>query len=198
MLKRTVDSISKANRSIQRRKTNWKFLWNSWELTTVAGTSIYAGPTGLGSFDETSFWKGVGTTDAQKVTFIKYKDFREVHRQAYITSDEVQFITLQPDGRVKLLPTPVSSGEIITGEYWRKPVDLTSDAQISLIPEQFHDIIIARAKVYMAEMKSNNGWYQAGMVEFDDIYAQLKAHSLPGYEDDNKSESSISRVIEVI
>ena len=199
MLKRVVDSISKANRKIQRRKTNWKFLWSEWELTLTTD-SEYSPPDGLGSFDETSFWIDVGTDDVRMIQYVDYKEYRDVYRTMLTDTDEIEIVTIKPNGRHGVSPSPNtdSVGKIITCDYWRSPVELTANNQISQIPPQFHDAIIAQAKMYFADIQHDTGWYNSSFAEHEMIYAELKAHSLPGKEDDRKSESSINRVIEVM
>ena len=199
MLKRYIDWIAKANRKIQGRKANWKFLWNTWELTFVTGISEYSPPDGLGSFDEDSFWVGAGTADAYKLDFVEYKYWRDVLRNEFIDSGEPSYLTIKPNGKVALLPTPDSdsNGLIVTADYWRAPVELSDNNQVSLIPPMFHDLIISLAKMYHAEYRHDSGVYAAASVEHETMYRDLKAHSLPGKEEDNRSESVFQKVIVV-
>ena len=199
-LKRIVDYIVKANRKIQRRKANWKFLWAEWEYTIVVDTSEFSPPDGIGSFDQTSFWVDVGTDDARKLNWIDHKEWREVYQNEYTESDESSFVTIKPNGRLAILPIPDSdtAGSVVTCDYWRAPVDLSGDTYISLIPEQFHDAIVSLAKMYFAEKKHDTGLYNSAFIEHESIYSELKAYSLPGQEEERKSEASISRAIEVI
>lgn len=199
MLKRYVDWIVKADQKIQSRKINWKFLWNEWELTLVENISEYSPPDGLKMFDEKSFWKGAGTSDAVKVNFIKHKLWRDSYRHSFIDADEVLNLTLLPNGKIKTIPAPDSTeaGSVITADYWRSPVKLVSNGQYSVIPEEFHDLIISQAKVYHAEYRHDSGAFNAASIEHETRYRDLKAHSLPGNEDENKSESSSMMMIEV-
>ena len=198
-LLRLVEYIKKANRKIQLRKGNWNFLWGQWDLTTVASTSTYSGPDSLGSFDESSFWYQSGSSDAQKMGFIEYREYRDAYKNVYLDSGMPQFVTIRPDGKVLLIPTPSSTyaSKTISADYWKSYVDITANGSLSPIPSQFHDIIVAQAKVYWAEKVHDNGLYQAAIIEHEDLYTALKAHSLPGKQDENRSESSLSRVITV-
>lgn len=198
-LKRAVGYIQKANRKIQRRKSNWKFLWSSWDLTLVQDIGDYPAPGGLGSFDLSSFWLDAGTDDARPLPYVDWRDFRANYKNISIDNDETEVFTVNPAGRVVVHPTPsaAAAGSIITAEYWRSPVELTTELQISLIPEEFHDAIVALAKVYFAEKVSNSGLYASATIEHETIYTELKAHSLPGKFDDMASESAVPMVIMV-
>lgn len=198
---RLINYVKKANRKIQRRKINWKFLWAEWSvaLSTATDGELTA-PGGLGMFDQTSFWLGAGTDDALPLTYVDHKQWRDHYRHEYTDADEPAFVTIKPNGKVVLLPEPSSAYDatVLTADYWRKPVELVDNGQVSLIPEEFHDIIIAQAKVYFAEKNHDTGLYQSAMIEHEDHYRELKAHQLPGNEDDNKSQASMSHVIEIL
>jgi hypothetical protein len=198
MLLRARNYIVKANRKIQRRKTNWKFLWAEWELTLTA-ESEYPPPDGIGTFDQSSFWLNAGTIDAKPLQYVDHKVWRDTLKNQLLDTDEPSFVTIKPNGKVAVLPPPSadSIGSIITCDYWRAPVDLANDTQVSLIPEQFHDIIVEQAKVYFHAFRHDTGAYNDSYIESEALYLALKDHSLPGREDDNKSESSLSRTIMV-
>lgn len=198
---RLINYIKKANRKIQRRKANWKFLWAEWSITLSSFVDgELAGPDGMSMFDQTSFWLGAGTTDAVPLDYIDYKQWRDEYRNSYTDEGQPAFVTIKPNGRVALLPEPSATYDatILTADYWRKPVELVNDSQVSLIPEEFHDIIVAQAKVYFAEKANNTGLFQSAMLEHEEHYRELKAAQLPGNEDDGKSQSSIPHVIEVL
>lgn len=197
---RLIGYIQKANRKIQSRKANWKFLWNEWTplLSTVVSGELTP-PDGLAMFDQTSFWVGAGTEDAFPLKYLDYRVWRDTVRRQYIDADQPTFVTIKPNGKVGISPSPSSdyTSLTLTAEYWKRPVELVSDGQVSVIPVQFHSIIVALAKMYWAEYTHDTGRYDAAFVEHEDLYRDLKAHSLPGMEDDGKSESSIPMVIEV-
>lgn len=199
MLERIVGYIKKANRKIQSRKTNWNYLWSEWELTLVDDMSEYPPPDNIGAFDQTSFWINAGTVDAKKLRYVDFKEWRDIYQNTLTETDEPYIITIKPNGKVAILPTPGGddAGLVVTGDYWKAPVDLLDNSQKSIIPEQFHDAIVALGKQYFAEKAHDTGLYNSAYIEHESIYAELKAHSLPGKSEDRKSESSIPMVIEV-
>jgi hypothetical protein len=198
---RLINYIKKANRNIQRRKANWKFLSAEWsQALNVLGLGVFVPPDGLAMFDQTSFWLDAGTDDAVQLRYIDYKLWRDSYRHQFTENDHPAFVAIKPDGKVAILPTPSAdyATSVITADYWRLPVELTDNAQVSLIPAQFHEIIVAQAKMYFAEHSHDTGLYNSAYVEFEEIYRELKSHSLPGNEDENKSQASELHAIEVL
>lgn len=192
MLKRVVDWVAKADMKIQSRKSNWKFLWAEWEVELLEGFSEYYPPDNLSMFDERSFWKDAGSDDAINMQFLDYKVWRDDLRHQYTENDESAYVFLKPNGRILFVPTPDSTdaNKYVTAEYWRSPIKLVNNNQVSVIPVQFHDLIVSQAKLYHAEYRHDTGAYNAAYVEHETRYPDLKAHSLPGQEDQNKSEST--------
>jgi len=198
MHKRLIGYIQKANRKIQSRKANWKFLWAEW-LQVLTGGELNP-PDGLGMFDQTSFWVDAGTDDAFPLEYVDYKKWRDYLRHQQNEPGQPIYVTIKPNGKVVISPSPNSdyTAKNLTADYWRSPIELVSNSQISPIPLAFHQAIVAQAKVYWAEYSHDTGRYNSASLEHEQLYAELKAHSLPGNEDDGKSESSISHVIEVL
>jgi len=172
---RLINYIKKANRKIQRRKANWKFLWTEWSIAAAAELTA---PDGLAMFDQTSWWLDAGTADAAQLQYVDYKDWRDFYRHQYGETNQPAYVTIKPNGKVVLLPEPDNT-YTLTVDYWRKPVELVDNSQVSLIPEEFHDIIVAQAKVYFAEKNHDTGLYQSAMIEHEDHYRELKAAQLP-------------------
>jgi hypothetical protein len=201
MTLRLINYVKKANLKIQRRKVNWKFLWAEWSqvLSGISVDGEFAPPDGLGMFDQTSFWVDAGAADAFPLAYVDHKVWRDNLRHRYSDADQPQFATIKPNGRVAILPRPSTdyTAKSLTADYWRSPVALVSNGQKSIIPEEYHQIIVAQAKMYWAEYAHDTGLYNAAYVEHEDIYRELKAQYLPGNEDDGKSQSSIFHAIEV-
>ena len=200
MLRRVINWVAKADVKIQSRKSNWKFLWSEWEVELLDGYGEYFPPDNVSMFDENSFWKDVGTDDAIHMKFVKYNEYRDGLRQQYTESDESEYVVLKPNGKLLFVPTPNAddASKYVSAEYWKSPVKLVSNDQVSVIPVQFHDLIVSQAKVYHAEYRHDTGAYNAAYIEHETRYPDLKAHSLPGQEDQNKSESTQPMTITVI
>lgn len=189
-LLKIVNEVIKANRKIQLRKGNWGFLWTEETITTVADQEEYSAPTGLDSYDEASFWIHAGTINAYPLVFKAYKEYRDVYKNQYLDSGNVAIVTEKPNRKLGVIPAHDTSGDTISLDGWMTPVDLVADADVSLIPEQFHGLIVSQAKQYFAARKGDNGMFDTEVFKHETEYRDLKAHSLPGNKDDNRSEST--------
>lgn len=108
-LDRLCNAIVKADRFIQGIYTDWKFLWREWENVLVVNTGDYAAPSGIGSFDESSFWVEAGADDAYPLQYMAYKLWRDELRHSYTEADEPAYVVLKPNGTVTFVPSPDST-----------------------------------------------------------------------------------------
>ena len=205
MLLRLINYVVKADRDIQRKKNNWKFLWGHWSqllnnlsVTADYGDSPLIVPDTIARFDEDSFWIDAGTTDAYQLEFVQYEAFKDLYRNYLTDPSSPAIVTITPDSKVVIYPVPAGNTSVLTAEYWKKPIPLANDNQVSAIPETYHDIIVARAKMYYADKAHDYVMSSNALDEFKTLYLELRTNSLPGWEDDGKSQSSSQHVIEIL
>ncbi len=195
-----VDFVAKADIDIQMQYTNWRFLQREWDLTLVQDQSVYTPPDSARDFDKESFWLDPGTSDAQKLQHVDYKEWRSLLRHSYYESDEPLFCVVNPDNTVRIVPAPCHecAGRMVSCDYWLKPVKMTNNSDVSLIPEQhIETVVIPLAIMYFAENRHDTGWYNSSFIAYSNGMRILKAEQLPGWHDDNMSESTTPLVIEV-
>jgi len=199
LFKKLVQFVAQADYDIQSSVGNWKFLHREWDLTLVQDQAVYSPPDNIGNFDPTSFWINPGTSTAQPMVYSDYKAWRDNLRHAFIDSGTPFSISFYPDNRAIIIPAPCvdCAGSVVVGDYWMSPVKMVNDNDVSLIPEQYHGVISALAKMYFAENRHDTGWYNSAFVRYTKLLAALKSSQLPGWEDDNRSESSVPLIIEV-
>ena len=190
--------VKQADQDIQRMYVNWKFLWADWSQTLTAD-STYLPPVGMGMFDIDSFWMDAETVDAVKIEYIDWNKYREEYREANIDAGFPWFVTIRPEGKIQVVPSPDtdSVGSVLSGEYWRRPVPLVSDDQVSIIPEQFHEAIIRKAEMMFFEFVGNTGRFTTSGYAFAQAMKELKSQQLPGNEEEGKSRAS-SQVISIL
>jgi len=193
-----VNFVAQADYDIQKLSTNWKFLLKEWELLTVLGQALYDPPSDIGDFDTQSFWIFAGTTDACHLEYADYKEWRDNLRHSYLTNDDPCFVTLKPSGGVLLSPAPDTNGDKITCDYWRRPVRMVNDSDISIIPEMYLATVESLAKMYLAENRHDNGWYQSNFAKFQTGLLDLNSGQLPGQENESKSEADEPMIIRVV
>jgi hypothetical protein len=193
-----IDYVVQANDDIQRAYFNWKFLWNPWQQTLTVDAT-YTPPSGVGMFNIDAFWMDKGTEDAIKLQYLDYDDYRENYEPGYLDPGFPAFVTLRPDGLVQVVPSPDSDhvGSTLDAEYWRSPVPLINNDDVSIIPPDYHEAIVCKARMMFFEFIGDTGRYMVAQADYARIFKELRSHCLPGNEEEGKSKAS-SQVIEII
>jgi hypothetical protein len=178
-----VALVAKADLEVQLLWKDWRFLWAAFEFATVANQRDYsianvAGwPADISHYDPHSFVLDAGTNTESPLESFPYQDYRDRRHQSTGTPGQV---VIKPDNALVLTPTP-NAIYTVSFDYWRRPARMTANADISPIPEQFHDIIVARAKMMLAESDGAADIFQIASGDYLNLLARLQAHSLPGH-----------------
>lgn len=178
-----VSLVAKADLEIQLLWKDWRFLWATFSFATVAGQKTYsvanvAGwPADISHYDPSSFVLDAETTTESGLSCVAYQDYRD---RRYQTTGTPGQVVIQPDNTLVLTPTP-DDIYTVTFDYWRRPARMTANADISPIPSQFHDIIVARAKMMLGEADGASDIYQIASGDYLSLLGRLQAHSLPGH-----------------
>jgi len=172
-----VGFVKTADYMIKGLYEDWKFLWDEFSTTTVASQDTYASPVHLSSWDVESFYLNWGADGASKLLVNSYKDDRLVSAER--STGKPTHITLLPDGSLKLNPVP-DGAYTLTAVYYKVPVMLSTNTDVSEIPAKFHRIIISRAKMLYAESEEIYQQMQANAIEYNLLLSRLEAYSLEG------------------
>lgn len=190
-----TDWIADADMLIQEQWVDWAFLWNTATFNTVASDNEYTlgdlslstGTNALAEWDPTSFV--VSPTGAwQRLDVLDYKDWRANQKLGTVPSGKPHSVVIKPDNSIVLYPTPDAVYSIMA-DYYKKPVRLAANSDSSSIPDQFHDIIIARAKMMYGEYEEAPEVYQSGQADLQNIMQALESHSLPDMHFQRRSDT---------
>ena len=181
-----VRYISKADQDIQSRWFDWDYLWSTATMTTISGTATLAStntspgafPTDLGNWNLGSLVWDPTSESYQILEYEPWNEYRENYKYGTVDSDIPEVFTYHPDNTLDFYPTP-SSATAVQAEYWATPTVLTADADVSAIPPRFHQIIIARAKMYYAENEDAPEIMAGALAQFEDLLDKLEADQLP-------------------
>lgn len=177
--KKIVDWVAKADLTIQNINSDWDFLWSEFTADTVVGSDTITKPNDLGIWDREAFAIGRGTATGTKLYVMTLADWRiKVGKKENETPSQV---TIFPNGNLRFLE-PANAVYSIYGNYWKRPTKLLLNNDTSDIPQQFHQIIIERAKMFFFE--DQEGWdnYKAAATEFKNLLEQLEGQQLPGQQ----------------
>jgi len=198
-LERVVLDIQTAEQDIKRQWQNWKFLWATHSANTIAGAAwlTVLKPADLGTWDTESVWIDKGTDNAIQLDYVDYDEWRNDQAVGTPVSDTPTEFTVLPNGEIRVYPIPTQA-QAFTGEYWSSAANnLAQDADVSIIPVEYHRIIIVRAKIIYAEREDAPEIMAGASVEYSDLLTGLEAAYLPGQGDGRQSRVIRPRVVRV-
>jgi len=174
-----VRYIKNADLDIQRRWFNWDYLWSETTITPSVGVSTLTSPANLGNWKLDSIVFSKATDDYQQLDFMDWEPYRLEYKLGVIDSGTPEVFSIKPDNVIDVWPTPDST-TTISAEYYRVPTELAADSDVSSIPPRFHNMIIARAKIYYGENEDAPEILSGALASFEDLLDKLEADQLPG------------------
>jgi len=170
-----VEAVASADYSIQGKFHNWKFLWKEWSQTLSIATKDYAPPTDIGQFIVSA---AATKINGNQIQIAEYERVRVL--ASATTTGTPSVMVIMPTGTVRLIPIPVAA-DVLTAEYYRAPLRMTANTDISLIPVKHHRAIetLAIAKLHAF----NEDWenYKLFMGEHHAEMVKLEAAQLLGH-----------------
>ena len=174
-----VRYVKQADLDIQRRWFNWNFLWTEATITPSAGTSTLSSPANLGNWKLDAIVWSKATNDYQELDYMDWDEYKLEYKLGVVDSGTPEVFSVKPDNVLDVYPTP-DAATTISVEYWKTPTELAADSDISAIPPRFHNIIIARAKIYYGENEDAPEVLSGALAEFEDLLDKLESDQLPG------------------
>lgn len=177
---RLAQWIIQADQLIQLKYVNWKFLRAEYSVATVASTATATKPAALKYWDfKTFFYIEPGETDRYPFATIEYD---KIKGTVIDTSEGPPWRAIvMPDNSLKFEPVP-DAAYTIEADYYEKPTLLAANADISTIPEEFHQIIIGRALILYANFENAEEIKKQGGEIYEEQLALLENDQLPNQE----------------
>jgi hypothetical protein len=190
---RLVEWIQQADNYVQLKYVNWKFLRQEYSVATVASTATAAKPAALKYWDFQTFKMILpGETDKNPLSSIEYD---KVKSSVLDTSEGIPWRAIvMPDNSLLFEPIP-DDAYTIEADYYDKPTLLAANADVSLIPVEYHQVIIGRAMILYANFESAPEIKDQGEEIYVEQLALLENDQLPNQE---HSRFNTGAMIEVI
>jgi len=166
---KAIRYIDAAHEEIQNEYADWNFLWASASFDTTIDVALYAGASGLLTWDVKRIY-----CDGELIDVIPYQDYTP---EALSSAKPMQ-ATILPNGQIKLIPVP-DAVYPITYDYFRAPKVMSSNTDEPLIPLQYHIAIVARALIMYANFESASEAKVQGEELYTKYMTQLKNNQLP-------------------
>lgn len=193
-MKRLVDWVSQAWVDIQNDRSDWDFMWTQASFNTVDGQQVYAAGTGLdinianmkkwrdGSFSTYLAAQGpAGEIDlGGMVPYSRFSGYYMFGAQR-LTRGRPVSIAVTPDRKLALGPIP-DDVYTVEGEYYRRAQVLALDADVPLMDEDYHMLIVYRAMKKYGMFEVANEQILAAQEEYERLYNRLLNEYTPMIE----------------
>lgn len=139
---RLVNWVASADYRLQTMWNDWKFLRSEFTTgnTTTAGNATLAKPSDLKTWDFDTFeilWPG--DTEYQLIEVVEY---HTVKREIFETDqDAPSRIIIMPNSDLRFDPVP-DGVYTVRADYYRRPTRLAANADVSVVPEEYHESVI--------------------------------------------------------
>lgn len=175
--KRLVNWVKKANRLIQLQWENWKFLRVALDQALTPEIATLNKPANLKMWDyDTFFLTEVGSTEKFQLDVVEYEDVKQeiLDTRPGLPSR----VIVMPDNSL-VFEQPPDAAHQLTCDYYKNPVDLEANSDVSVIPAGFHDAILGRAEMLYAFHEGAPEIQEQGETLFADTLSHLEASQLP-------------------
>lgn len=171
MAARLVGWVREADLLLQQRWVDWRFLWaTATPIVTAAGARDYA-PEG----DLNAWERGALRLNGLPLELREY--------DAGLVDDGAQgepWVACQlPNRQLRLFPTP-DGAYTITGSYHRRPVAMTAEGSVSVIPAHFHMAIVWKALWLYANFDNAAESKLQAQEQLAELLLAMEAQELPG------------------
>ncbi len=182
-----VNWIADADEHIKGMRTDWKFLWSQYSISTIIGTAQPSIPSDLNLWDEDSFYLDYSLASNRHLKILDYKNWRDGRGRGVLTNRKPDRVVIDPGNQI-ILANPPDAAYALTAEYWKKSTKMASNTDVSEIPANFHRVILLQAKMWYAEQQEIPDVYQSANFELNGspdnkkdmgLLERLKASQLP-------------------
>jgi hypothetical protein len=187
-----VEWVRQAWTQIQADNPDWSFLRQEFSGTLSVDVMEYA----PGSFAITSFARWIPDVSGyqpmtiypagqqeQECTLrqLDYVSWRTSYNRGVHDAAKPVRWAIHPDGSFLVGPKP-DQGYIVRGEYQRGPQNLVADGDIPIMPAQYHDAIVWRAAMMLAEHDEAPVAHQGAQLKYSAILTSMVRDLLPAVE----------------
>lgn len=187
---RIANWVNAAWVDVQTTKEDWQWMRTGFEFNTTAQQQIYT-PTQAGVGSTFANWKrdsfrcssvGQNYGDEQLLNYMEYTTFRNLYQYANMrtTYSRPVVVTIAPGSDKSLgFGAIPDQAYVISGEYYKKPTELSADIDEPSLPNRFHMMIVYRAMMFYAGYEAAPEVYSRGETEFKRLMNRLDIDQLP-------------------
>ena len=187
---RMANWVNQAWIDVQTAKEDWQWMRAPVQFNTVTQQQTYT-PTQAGVGSTFGNWKrdsfrcssvGQNYADEQLLNYMEYTTFRNLYQYGNMRTTYARpvVVSIVP-GTDKSLGFGAIPDQpyVITGEYYKKPVDFSADTDTPAIPDRFQMMIVYRAMMYYGGYEAAPEVFARGEQEFKRLMNRLNIDQLP-------------------
>jgi hypothetical protein len=175
--------------NIQNERTDWLFRLDTFDHALTIGTNEYTGA----SFDlALAQWlpdtatrctmslydPAIGQADEGGIQQIPWNRFRDMFDRGVTDPNRPRYWAVKPNGALMVGPTP-DKAYVLRGEYKRSAQQLAADADIPIMPEDFHGLIVGEALRLMANSDESFEGLASRAAEYEKLRNPLVLDQTP-------------------
>lgn len=193
--------IKQAENNLALMYSDWQFLAIEYSETLLVGSSAVPTHTGIevvNKWDRDSFWIDPTTAGASQLEYMEWKTFRNTVEPGSGTRVNAKptIVTTKRDGTMKM-DNPSDGAYTLTGEFYKEPVLLSLDADVSPIPTQYHRLIVAEAAIKYGNKEAAIEVIQGFEAEYIYLLDKLEGDQIEGREYERQGSQDIPIEIEI-
>ena len=185
---RIANWVNSAWIDVQTAKEDWQWMREPVEFNTVTQQQTYT-PTQAGVGTTFGNWKrdsfrcssvGQNYGDEQLMNYMDWSTYRNLYQYSNMrrTYARPVVVSITPDKNLAFGSIP-DQPYVITGEYYRSPIEFSADTDAPDIPDRFHLMIVYRAMMFYGGYEAAPEVFQRGESEFKRLMNRLDIDQLP-------------------
>lgn len=204
-LANVVTWIRNAELNIINSWEDWRFLWVRYSEQLPQGSSMLSAPqipVGVRVRRwETDTLKIRSLTPLetswQELSYMPRTQFEAAYDPDVAEPGKPQIYTVLPDNSIQL-DRPAETLYSVKGSFYRSPAPLALDSEVSLIPPEYHRIIVVRAAIMYGDKEDAPEIINGAEAEYLDILDKLEGSQLEAfrYRRASRQEQRTGAVVE--
>ena len=176
---KAANYIKLANTALCTLHLDWKFLWGRHSVALTVGNRVVPGPAGINvrHWVRDSFWLERGNASQLRLRYIPFEEWERMPQRS--NSRKPSSFTVMPNNSVELDNLPDTAYQL-SANYYRRHTPFTADDDVSPIPEEYHRIILLRAKLLYAEMEDAPEITNGSLAEYSELIEVLQNEQWAG------------------
>lgn len=179
-----VNWILQAYEEVQNLHSDWKFLQDTFNFSTIVGNAEYT-PASV-SLSSLNRWKRddlriyLAASDETYLSYVHWDEFRATYQfgSSRAQAGRPSVVSVKPDSSLILWPKP-DQVYTIDGQYFKKAQTMASNADVPLIPSNYHMVIVWQALLYYGAKLGAADVYSHAEKQFKKALRKLEINQLP-------------------